>query len=107
MAIHDHRMNTAAPTPRFVRFTIRPDAPDLPRADGRHGLRADRSGERFTAFEHGVLEGLAAGLSDLEIALRLMVFEPPVRAALRSICRKLSVPDRVGAAAQAARLEVV
>lgn len=52
--------------------------------------------------EIDVLNGLAAGLSEREIALRLMVFEPAVRAALRSIFRKLRVRSRAEAVANAA-----
>lgn len=52
--------------------------------------------------ETDVLHGLMAGLSDREVALRLMLFEPAVRAALRSIYRKLGVCSRVDAIAYAA-----
>ncbi len=45
----------------------------------------------LTARELEVLGGLAAGLSVREVALRLMLFEPAVRAALQSIYQKLGV----------------
>jgi len=41
-----------------------------------------------------VLDGLAAGLSDREVALRVMLFEPALRATLQSIYRKLGVRSR-------------
>lgn len=39
----------------------------------------------LTARELEVLGGLAAGLSDREVALRVMLFEPALRSTLRSI----------------------
>jgi DNA-binding NarL/FixJ family response regulator len=48
----------------------------------------------LTTRELSVLDGLAAGFSDREIALRLMLFERAVRAVLQSIYRKLGVHRR-------------
>ncbi len=48
----------------------------------------------MTTREITVLHALAAGFSDREVALSLMLFEPAVRAALRSISQKLRVRSR-------------
>jgi ATP/maltotriose-dependent transcriptional regulator MalT len=56
----------------------------------------------LTACEREVLGGLAAGLSDREVALRVMLFEPALRARLRSIYQKLGVRTRQEAVAYAA-----
>ena len=56
----------------------------------------------LTARELEVLGGLAAGLSDREVALRVMLFEPALRATLRSIYRKLGVRSRQEALAYVA-----
>jgi DNA-binding NarL/FixJ family response regulator len=56
----------------------------------------------LTAREREVLDGLVAGLSDREVALRVMLFEPALRATLRSIYRKLGVRNRQEAVAYAA-----
>jgi DNA-binding NarL/FixJ family response regulator len=56
----------------------------------------------LTGRELDVLDGLATGVSDREIALRLMLFEPVVRAMRQSIDRKLGVRRRGEAAVYAA-----
>ncbi len=53
----------------------------------------------LTRREVQVLRGVAAGLSDREIALRLLIFEPAVREHVRSACAKLRVRARTQAAA--------
>ncbi len=53
----------------------------------------------LTRGEVQVLRGVAAGLSDREIALRLLIFEPAVREHVRSACEKLRVHARTQAAA--------
>ncbi len=45
----------------------------------------------LTRREVQVLKGVAQGLSDREIALRLLIFEPAVRAHIRTACEKLRV----------------
>jgi len=74
-----------------------------------HGYRHVANGRRgsgtaalLTARELEVLDGLARGLSDREVALRLMLFEPAVRATLQSIYRKLGVRTREEAVASLA-----
>jgi uncharacterized damage-inducible protein DinB/DNA-binding CsgD family transcriptional regulator len=57
----------------------------------------------LTGLERAVLSGFAAGLSEREIALQLMLFEPAIRAAVRSSCRKLAVRSRAAAVAHPAR----
>ncbi len=71
----------------------------LHRANGRTraGSGAARPPEPptpLTARELEILSGLAAGLSDREVALRVMLFEPALRATLRSIYQKLGVRTR-------------
>jgi DNA-binding NarL/FixJ family response regulator len=63
-------------------------------ANGEPGARPPRptgAGSLLTARELDVLDGLATGFSDREIALRLMLFEPVVRAMRQSIYRTLGV----------------
>lgn len=55
-------------------------------ADSRRTLAA-----LLTRMEVQVLKCVANGLSDREIALRLLIFEPVVRAHIRSACEKLRV----------------
>ncbi len=68
---------------------------------------ADKSGTAqarlLTRREVQVLRGVAAGLSDREIALRLLIFEPVVREHVRSACQKLRVHARTQAAAHIER----
>ena len=61
-------------------------------ANGR--TRSAEAPALLTAREREVLDGLAAGLSDREVALRVMLFEPALRATLQSIYRKLGVRSR-------------
>jgi DNA-binding NarL/FixJ family response regulator len=51
----------------------------------------------LTRREVQVLKGVAQGLSEREIALRLLIFEPVVREHIRSACQKLRVQARNGA----------
>jgi len=62
-------------------------------------LKASGLNER----ELAVLKGIAAGLSDREIALRLFLSEPTVKSHLRSLYQKLHVNNRAQAAASAVR----
>jgi DNA-binding NarL/FixJ family response regulator len=48
----------------------------------------------LTRREVQVLKGVAQGLSEREIALRLLIFEPAVREHIRSACEKLRVRAR-------------
>lgn len=48
----------------------------------------------LTRREVQVLKGVAQGLSEREIALRLLIFEPAVREHIRSACEKLRVKAR-------------
>lgn len=57
----------------------------------------------LTHREVQVLKCVANGLSDREIALRLLIFEPVVRAHIRSACEKLRVQARTQAAAEVER----
>jgi len=50
----------------------------------------------LTRREVQVLKGVAQGLSEREIALRLLIFEPVVREHIRSACQKLRVQARKG-----------
>ena len=48
----------------------------------------------LTRREVQVLKGVAQGLSEREIALRLLIFEPAVREHIRSACEKLRAKAR-------------
>ena len=65
-------------------------------------LRAAPKGERLTRREEEVLELMADGLGNTEIAQRLSVSPVTVRTYVAAILRKLRVPDR-GAAIRVAR----
>ena len=51
----------------------------------------------LTCREVQVLRGVAQGLSEREIALRLLIFEPAVREHIRSACKKLRMQPRTPA----------
>ncbi len=55
----------------------------------------------LTRREVQVLKGVAQGLSEREIALRLLIFEPAVREHIRSACQKLRVQAGNGAGGHA------
>ena len=57
----------------------------------------------LTRREVQVLKGVAQGLSEREIALRLLIFEPAVRENIRSACEKLRVQARGHARGRAER----
>lgn len=59
----------------------------------------------LTRREVQVLKGVAQGLSEREIALRLLIFEPAVRAHIRSACEKLRVQARSQTRGRAERLD--
>jgi DNA-binding NarL/FixJ family response regulator len=68
-------------------------------ANGEPGARPARptgAASLLTARELDVLDGFATGFSDREIALRLMFFEPVVRAMRQSIYRNLGGPPQGG-----------
>jgi len=62
-----------------------------------------RRGPGLTERELDVLKGVAAGLSDKEIALKLFLSEPTVKSHLRSVYQKLRIHNRAQAAAYAVR----
>ena len=57
-----------------------------------------RRGPRLTEREIEVLKGVAAGLSDKEIALKLVLSIPTVKSHLRSVYQKLRIHNRAQAA---------
>jgi DNA-binding NarL/FixJ family response regulator len=57
-----------------------------------------RRGPRLTEREVEVLKGVAAGLSDKEIALKLVLSIPTVKSHLRSVYQKLRIHNRAQAA---------
>ncbi len=61
----------------------------------------------LTAREAQVLQTLAQGLTNKEIARSLFVSESTVRAHLRTVTRKLGVTNRVHAVARALQLGMV
>jgi DNA-binding NarL/FixJ family response regulator len=62
-----------------------------------------RRGPGLTEREVDVLKGVAAGLSDKEIALKLFLSEPTVKSHLRSVYQKLRIHNRAQAAAYAVK----
>lgn len=101
MEIQDERTTSTVPHPACTGAADRWTTPGAAPADAPLALR-DRPRAGLTALETDVLNGLAAGLSEREIALSLMLFESAVRATLRSIVRKLRVRSRAEAVAHAA-----
>ena len=66
-------------------------------------LSGFRDGARLTAREIEVLKGVAGGLSDKEVALKLFLSEPTVKSHLRSVYQKLKIHNRAQAAAYAVK----
>jgi DNA-binding NarL/FixJ family response regulator len=62
-----------------------------------------RRGPGLTEREIEVLKGVAAGLSDKEVALKLFLSEPTVKSHLRSVYQKLRIHNRAQAAAYAVK----
>jgi len=62
-----------------------------------------RRGPGLTERELDVLKGVAAGLSDREIAMKLYLSEPTVKSHLRSIYQKLKIHNRAQATAYAVK----
>lgn len=62
-----------------------------------------RRGPGLTAREIDVLRGVAEGLSDKEIALKLFLSEPTIKSHLRSIYQKLHIRNRAQAAVYAVK----
>jgi two-component system NarL family response regulator len=62
-----------------------------------------RHGPGLTVREMEVLKGVAVGLSDKEIALKLFLSEPTVKSHLRSVYQKLKIHNRAQAAVYAVR----
>lgn len=62
-----------------------------------------RRGPGLTEREIEVLKGVASGLSDKEIALKLFLSEPTVKSHLRSVYQKLRIHNRAQAAAYAVK----
>jgi DNA-binding NarL/FixJ family response regulator len=66
-------------------------------------LSGFRHGPGLTAREVEVLKGVAGGLSDKEVALKLFLSEPTVKSHLRSVYQKLKIHNRAQAAAYAVK----
>jgi LuxR family maltose regulon positive regulatory protein len=88
---------------RFASFTDpllrRLDVPVPPRA-----IVVPATGQTLTAREAEVLELLAAGATNRQIAHKLVVGEETIKTHVTRILRKLDVPTRTAAAARAHRL---
>ena len=63
-------------------------------------------GSSLSTREHEVLELLAKGLTNREIATRLFIGEPTVKTHVRHVLEKLHLRNRAEAAAFAARREI-
>ncbi len=95
------RRKTLAPQedslPRYVRrLLVALEEPVGPASDGRRPL-----GDPLTAREAEVLELVAIGLSNREIAARLFVATSTVKSYTNSIFRRLGVASRTEAVAEA------
>lgn len=66
-------------------------------------INSMRKGPGLTEREIEVLKGVAQGLSDKELALKLFLSEPTIKSHLRSIYQKLSLKNRAQATAYAIR----
>ncbi|MFL5734808.1 MAG: response regulator transcription factor [Chloroflexia bacterium] len=66
-------------------------------------VRAPEAAEPLTERETEVLQLLACGLSNKEIALRLQIAEQTVKSHVHNLLRKLQLPSRTHAALYAVR----
>lgn len=66
-------------------------------------INSMRRGPGLTEREIEVLKGVAQGLSDKELALKLFLSEPTIKSHLRSIYQKLTLKNRAQATAYAIR----
>ena len=70
----------------------------------QRGAQPEPGPERLTAREHEVLQHLAAGLSNPEIAERLVIGRGTVKGYVENIIRKLGAADRTQAVVRAIQL---
>jgi DNA-binding NarL/FixJ family response regulator len=93
----------------FERLGARPDADaaaSLLRDLGAAGRSGPRLGEELTAREREVLALLAEGLSNGQIAARLVIAPKTAEHHVGRVLRKLGLGSRAEAAAHAARAQV-
>ena len=77
------------------------------RLRGAYAGRGDRPNVRVTPREREVLALVAEGLTNRQIAARLVVSEHTVHRHVTNILRKLDLPSRAAAAAYAVRDGIV
>jgi DNA-binding NarL/FixJ family response regulator len=98
-AIHAVASGDAVVSPRITRKLLDAYAAELPPATSQSGHPADGHAllDRLTAREFEVLTEVAAGLSNAEIATRLVVSEATVKTHVTRMLTKLELRDRVQA----------
>lgn len=87
----------AVVAPSVTRRLIDTFLPHLPQAGGPAGLREPPELATLTAREREILTEVATGLSNAEIAAKLMLAEPTVKTHVGRVLGKLQLRDRVQA----------
>ncbi|WP_327069418.1 response regulator transcription factor [Kitasatospora sp. NBC_01250] len=95
-AIRSVAAGDAVVAPRITRRLLDTFASQLP-ADGGSPVRAESAVETLTARERSVLEQVARGLSNAEVAAELYLAEATVKTHVSRILLKLGLRDRVQA----------
>jgi LuxR family transcriptional regulator, regulator of acetate metabolism len=103
--IHDRTVLAAE-----ARRALRLDDPAALRAVARRLVGAPRESNHapdLTARQLEVLDLLASGMSNAELALRLEIAETTVKEHVRDLCRKLEASSRLQAVARAREMDLI